>query len=118
MDCDMAAAAQGRGFALPSRFLQHRERLAQFVLERADVMHLERPIGVAARFASAGVEAGDEVVAALRQARADRDVVHGRPMPGRKLKMLQPPQRQDTGFATDHASDAIVRSQPQMLLGF
>src|SRR5271165_4232780 len=102
MDRDVAPATEHGSLALSRHLLPYVERFPPLVLQRTNMMHLERPVSVAARFALTSAEASDDVVRALRQARTDRDLIYGRSMPGHNIEMLQSPELQDAGFATDH----------------
>src|SRR3546814_3498806 len=72
---NVAFVAQNDSPAPPRRFLPWFHLVARLVLQPVRVMHLERTISVAARFALSSAQACGEVVRTLREARADRDFI-------------------------------------------
>src|SRR3546814_5500731 len=88
---NVAFVAQNDSPAPPRRFLPWFHLVARLVLQPVRVMHLERTISVAARFALSSAQACGEVVRTLREARADRDFIDNGVIPCLHDQMLPPP---------------------------
>src|SRR3546814_7511552 len=113
---NVAFVAQNDSPAPPRRFLPWFHLVARLVLQPVRVMHLERTISVAARFALSSAQACGEVVRTLREARADRDFIDNGVIPCLHDQMLQPPQLMDARLTSDHGGDSLLLPHKQRIL--
>src|SRR5216683_5360098 len=105
-----ARPAQDQSLAPARRKHRKASEVMTHVCQGLTVMHLERTVGTAARFADAGVQAADRVVPTARDRGAHVDGIDSGPLPRRQVEMLEQPNLAAAAFLPDDE----VRSRAEL----